>query len=170
MEEMREEQFMTAYNQHADAIFRFCLFRVVNRELAQDLTQETFMRVWRHISKGNDVYFYKALLYRVARNVVIDHSRKKTEESLEQLEENGFNPANPRDVDDVHQHIDSHHVLHFLEQLGEIDREIITLRYIEGFKVKEIAQLLGRSPTNVSVRLYRGLRQIRQLAEYEKAT
>ena len=74
----KEQEFSALYHQHADAIYRHCYFRVHNKDLAEDLTQETFIKTWKYIIEGKEIKNMKAFLYRVALNLIIDHSRKKT--------------------------------------------------------------------------------------------
>src|ERR1043165_1036473 len=85
--EAREKEFLDAYKQHADAIFRHCYFRVYNKDLAEDLTQDTFIKTWKYISEGKEIKNIKAFLYKVAVNLIIDHSRKKTALVLDDLKE-----------------------------------------------------------------------------------
>jgi DNA-directed RNA polymerase specialized sigma24 family protein len=88
-----ENEFMQAYDNFADAIFRHCYYRVFDRERGKDLMQETFMRAWQYLNKGEKVLNMRAFLYRIANNLIIDESRKKKEQSLEQLQEAGFDPG-----------------------------------------------------------------------------
>lgn len=153
-----EEKFLAAHRRYADSIFRFCLFRVYDRELAKDMTQEIFMRVWRQVQRGVAVRHYQALLYQVARNIVIDHSRKKKEASLEALEAVGFNPVNEKAAVELQQRLDANEIDQLLANLKDVDRDIVAMRYLQGLTVIEIARATLRSPANVSVRLYRALR------------
>src|SRR5579863_136343 len=74
----KEKEFLEAYQHYADAIYRHCYFRVYNKELAEDLTQETFIKTWKYITEGKEIKNLKAFLYKVAVNLIIDNSRKKT--------------------------------------------------------------------------------------------
>lgn len=87
-----------AYEAYADAIFRHCYFRVFNRELGKELMQETFLRVFEYLSKGNTVDNMRAFLYRVANNLIIDNVRRKKELSLDALNEQGFDPPGADEV------------------------------------------------------------------------
>jgi PHP family Zn ribbon phosphoesterase len=66
--------------------------QVFERDIAHDLTQETFLKTWKQISDGTKIDNIKAWLYRVAQNLVIDYVRKKKDSSLEELQADGFNP------------------------------------------------------------------------------
>ena len=82
--------FLQIHDSYADDIYRFCLLKVSNRELAQDLTQEVFTRFWQALREGTVMRSERALLYTVARNLVIDWYRKKKESSLDVLTEAGL--------------------------------------------------------------------------------
>ena len=66
----KEQEFLDAYKQYADSIYRHCYFRVYNKELAEDLTQETFIKTWKYIAQGKEIKNIKAFLYRVAVNLI----------------------------------------------------------------------------------------------------
>ena len=87
MRNTTNDTFLTAYDKYADAIYRHCFFRVFSKEKAEELTQETFMRTWQYLEDGKEVLNLRAFLYRVANNLIIDHSRKKKEERLDNFHE-----------------------------------------------------------------------------------
>ncbi|MDQ3018652.1 MAG: RNA polymerase sigma factor, partial [bacterium] len=127
-----EQEFLEAYEQYADAIYRHCLFRVYKPEKAEDFMQETFMKTWVYISKGNEIENIKAFLYRVANNLIIDYSRKKKEDSLEVLIEAhpDFEPsANP--IPQLETEMLLEQALQKMKQLPKDMQEILTLRYID---------------------------------------
>src|SRR3989344_4975700 len=91
--ETLKREVAKAYDDFADAIFRHCYFRLSNRERAKELMQETFMRVWGYIERGNTIEFtkIKPFLYKTASNLIIDeYRRNKNEVSLDRLREDGF--------------------------------------------------------------------------------
>ena len=149
-----ERIFLAAYDRYADALFRHCYYRVFDREKAKDLVQETFMKTWKELVSGTEIRDLKPFLYRVATNAIIDYRRKKKEESLDVLTEQGREPSSdPRSS--LEEKIDVQTLLAFLQQIPEEDRELLLLRYVEGFKPKEIAELMQESPNVISVRLHR---------------
>ncbi|MBI2577363.1 MAG: RNA polymerase sigma factor [Candidatus Wildermuthbacteria bacterium] len=119
-----QEQFLTAYDQHADAIFRHCYFRVYDRELANDLMQDTFTKTWQYILHGSEVKNIRAFLYRVANNLIIDHSRKKKTISLTVLQEKGFDPRHD-DRESLASNIDAKAVVALLEKLDKKYQDVI---------------------------------------------
>lgn len=163
----KEGYFLKAYDELADPIFRHCYFRVFNRERAKDLTQETFTRTWEYLNKGEKVKNLRAFLYRVANNLIIDHVRKKQEASLERLqEERGFDPG-----EDTRGHmmnvLEAGEVISALSKVNPKHRQVVQMRYLDDLTPGEISEAIGESENNVSVRLHRGLNELREILEYE---
>lgn len=168
----KKKEFLSAYDQWSDAIERHCYFRVFSREKAEDLTQETFKKTWMYILQGKEIENMKAFLYRVANNLIIDESRKKTTISLDQLQgegedEDGESALIDRLQDPKHTEealmgrMDSQWVHTALSKLDEKQREVLTLRYLDGFDPREIAEMTGENPNTVSVHLYRAIQKLR---------
>ena len=158
---MEEKQLLEAYEKYADAIFRHCYFKVSDRELALDLMQETFIRAWNYARGGKDIQHMRAFLYRVANNMVVDTYRKKKTVSLEALAEEGVQFA--QKGQDPGKIAEFNDVLRSIGELEPLYREAVFLRHVEELSVKEIAEILGEQENTVSVRIHRGLRQLREL-------
>ena len=166
-----QEQFAKAYDQHADAIFRHCCLRVYDRELAKDLMQETFMKAWKYYSepaegepKKREIENLKALLYKIATNLIIDHSRRpssKQSTSLEDLMEAGFEPGEDKS-DKLKDELDAKDALKILDNIKEDYREVLVLRYFNDLSLKQTAEALGISENLVSVRLNRALQELKK--------
>jgi RNA polymerase sigma-70 factor (ECF subfamily) len=159
------EQFMEAYESHADAIFKHCYFRLFNRERAKEIMQDTFMRTWEQLQKGTEIKNIKAFLYRIATNLIIDDTRKKKMLSLDVLQDQGFNPS-VSNTDTIFNKLDGAKVREMLQHMDPKYGEIIMLRYVEDMTVKEIAELLGLSQNVVSVRIHRGLKELKKITHY----
>lgn len=151
-----KDAFIALYDAQADALFRFALFGVGDRELAKDLVSETFTKVWEYITKGNKAENMKALCYRTLRNLIIDHFRKHKSGSLDGLLEAGFDPAGEQGMEHVEHEEDRVVLRKAIATLPAAIREVMILRYVEEYSPKEIAELLHISPSLVSVRLFRG--------------
>jgi len=160
----KNKEFLTAYDDFADAIFRHCYFMVLDREKAKDLVQDSFIRLWKYIHRGEDVKNVKALVYKIANNLIIDESRKKTAVSIELLAEKGFDPGfdyMPKLVSEL----DSRFIAGVLPRLEPKYREAVTMRYVDDFSVQEIAEMTNESENNVSVRIHRGLKQLKEIID-----
>ncbi len=162
-----ELQFNKAYKAYNDAIFRFCYYRVFDREIAKELTQETFMRTWKNLTAGGKIDNIRAFLYRVARNAIIDHSRKKKEASLDNLREQGidFGMEIEKTLQDG---IDNDSAVEAIKKLDDIYREALLLRFVDGFGPKEISEMLNETQNVISVRLNRGLKQLQSRIQKTK--
>lgn len=158
------KEFLAAYDQFADAIFRHCYFRVFNRDRAKDLMQETFTRAWEYLAEGKRVDNLRAFLYRVATNLIIDEARKKKAVSLETLAEEGFDP--PAEDGRLIEGIDARLILRFLKEIEPAYREVVAMRYLEGLSPKEIAEALNENENAVSVRIHRGIKKLRVAIEH----
>jgi RNA polymerase sigma-70 factor (ECF subfamily) len=152
----RESVFIDVYDAHADALFRLALFSVNDRELAKDLVADTFMKVWGYLAEGNVVENLRAFCYRTLKNLIIDHWRKKGSISLDLLTEAGFDPIGEDGRKSVERAEEYKVARDAISSLPAAFREVIHLRYVEGYTPKEIAELLEISQSLVSVRLFRG--------------
>jgi len=162
-----QKQFVESYDELSEVIFRHCFFRVSNREVALDLTQDAFVKTWKYLQKGNDIEDVKAFVYRVANNLVIDYYRKKKSSSLEALtdrEEVSFQPT-----DDSHEQVvhiaEVEQVMKVLEHVEEPYRQAVVLRHVDGLSPREIAELTGETANTISVRVSRGLEKLQRLMQ-----
>ncbi|MEX0935160.1 MAG: RNA polymerase sigma factor [Candidatus Paceibacterota bacterium] len=169
----KEEVYLNAVDENSDALFRHCIIRVSDREVALDLVQDTFTKTWEYIMKGNDVDNFRAFFYRVLNNLIIDHYRKKKDYSLEGLLGDETPPEVFDDLQSMESEtwaeiIDGEKVLAKVEELPEIYRQAVTMRYVDGFAPQEIAKMIDESENVVSVRIYRGMKKLKELCqEYE---
>lgn len=162
-EQPMEQTFSKLYDDFVDSVFRHCYFRISNWEKAKDLTQETFKRLWEYMRHDQDaIQNHKAFIFKIANNLIIDSYRKKKDESLDMLQEQGFDPGS-----DDHQVImnmaTNREIQGLLEMLDPMYRDAVVMRYVDDMPVKEIAILLGETENNTSVRIYRGLQKVRDL-------
>lgn len=108
-------------NEQYDKIYRFCYLRVLNREIAEDLTQETFLRYLEHPQYHN-LDKTLQLLYTIARNLCNDEFRRK---KCEELPEDTLADENIEDTV-----LNNYSLKQALDKLSDEDREIILLRYV----------------------------------------
>ena len=160
-----EQQFLAAYDPWRDALYRHIYFRVHSRERAEELLQETFMKTWQYCAAGERVENLRAFLYRVARNLIIDESRRRKEESLDSLRDAyGFDPPDEHAVTIEHGAL-AREIFQALDKLPDDEREIITMRYVDEFEPREIAEILKITPNAASVRLYRATEALKHIVD-----
>lgn len=99
-------------------------------------------------------------MYKVAYHLVADNSKKKKDRSLEQLLEDGLGMVDDKTKNQEDKH-DYLAILQEINQLDEMYRETLLLRYVDDMPVNKIATILGVSENVVCVRIHRGLKQLR---------
>lgn len=161
-ETFTERDLEELYERCGDAVFRHCLFRVSDREIAKDMVQEVFVRFWKYSQKGESVRNSKALLYRIANNLIIDHYRtRKFNSSLEEVNERGLAGYTSEEGIIARSEVGQLYVL--LERLEEKDRSIFVMRYIDELSPREIGKVLGKSENSVSVHIHRVVKKIKKI-------
>lgn len=154
-----EKELLAAYEAYADALFRYCLYKTSDREVARDLVQETFVKLWNYLLSGKEIRSMRPFLYQLAGNLVIDWYRKHKTESLDNLMDQGFDPQNSSASPEVTAELSL--VMRHLSKLSSDDRDLIIWRYIEDLSPKEIATILNEKENTVSVRIHRALERLR---------
>lgn len=159
-----KQKFEMIYEKESDAIFRFCLFRVSDREQALDITQETFLRLWKNLSDEKEILNDRAFIFTVARNLIIDWYRKKKSVSFEDLstEEEGYDPSDGMTLDHFELKADGRILLDKINDLTPTYRQPVYLRYVEDLSPPEIGEILGISANAASVRINRGIEELRK--------
>jgi RNA polymerase sigma-70 factor, ECF subfamily len=149
-------------------LLRYLFFLTGNRELAEDIFQETWIRVMERGRQYNGKAKFDTWLFAIARHLVIDWSRKKTTASLEALQEQygseqAFDvPASgPSPFDAVTSRENRESVQAALSQLDSVHREVLVLRFHEELSLDEIASVTSAPLSTVKSRLYRGLAALR---------
>lgn len=160
----QREIFEKAYDDFADPIFRYIYYRVFDRDIAKDLTQETFYKVWDYIAKGKTIENIQAFLYRTAHNIVVNSIRnKKKIVSLEELEDVlGFDIGDTQQEESTIQSQDIAAIFDSFTILKEKDAELMKLRYVDGLSIEEISKITRYSINNISVKIHRILETLKQ--------
>ena len=158
---MDEGKFMRAYDAYADALFRHCYFRLYDRDEAKDAVQETFLKAWKYVMQ-NDVKNIRALLYKIAGNIIIDKFRKKKALSLDELHENGFEPKDDNN-EKIMLNAEAKNFIKMINGLDGHEREVLIMRFVDGFGPEEIADIITKkggekiSANLISVRINRAI-------------
>lgn len=161
------EIFKEIYDEYSDAIFRFCLVKVSNREQALDITQETFLRVWKEIQNKEEINNPRAFVFTLARNLIIDWYRKKKSLSLDSMLE-GETSYDVKDEKNINSETsaEGRFLLNKIDMLHETYREPVYLRFVEDMSPGEIGEILGINANAASVRITRGLEELRKITGY----
>ena len=158
--------------QYQHRLLRYLLYLTGNREVAEDLFQETWMRVLMRGAQYNGNARFDTWLFTIARNLVIDMRRKRTMVSLDELCEGGDDertfevPGNGPNPFDLYQGYENGKlVAKLLLTLDPLHREVLILRFHEELSLDEIAHVTASPLSTVKSRLYRGLAALKPRLE-----
>ncbi len=156
-------------------LLRYLLFLSGNREMAEDMFQEVWMRVLTRGGQFNGKARFETWLFTIARNLVIDQRRKRTMSSLDELFEVGndedramtFEVADddPTPFDRFSNVEDRERISQALLSLDTLYREVLVLRFHEELSLDEIAKVTRAPLSTVKSRLYRGMAAIKPRLE-----
>jgi RNA polymerase sigma-70 factor, ECF subfamily len=157
---MRIEHFERLYEEHAQPLLAFLVYRTGSRPQAEDIMADTFERALKgrrrfNPSKASE----KTWLYAIALNCLRDHARRQAAESRAFERAVPVTAGEPRGPIDAVEDRDS--LSRAMGQLSDEERESIALRYGADLTVPEIAKLTGEKLTTVEGRVYRALRKLR---------
>ncbi len=154
------------YNLHAEGIYRYCCLKTSDSIVAKEFTQETFARALGYIASGKVINYPKAFLYTVAKHLIIDWYKVRNRTvSLEKIVEMGLLPEEGGSVTAPENYPGE--TLDYLNYLSTLDKGIFLLHYIEGFKLREVGEIIGKSENAIAVRIHRGLKKLRKVMEPE---
>jgi len=156
-------------------LLRYLLYLSGNREQAEDLFQEVWMRVLVRGGQYNGQARFETWLFTIARNLLIDQRRKRTMSSLDELIEGkgdddramAFEAADgePTPFDHFANFEDRERIAGALLELDTLHREVLVLRFHEELSLDEIAKVTRAPLSTVKSRLYRGMAMIRPKLE-----
>jgi RNA polymerase sigma-70 factor (ECF subfamily) len=158
----READWEALYRQELPRIYNFFRYRIGDPAMAEDLTSITFEKAWRaRHQHRRDLAAFSTWLFAIARNVAIDHFRRRRVE----LPIDGLNEAPaPGDLEaETLRRLQFRQLSRLLAELPDRERELLALKYGSGLTNREIAGLTGVSESNIGTILYRTLRRLRTL-------
>ena len=145
-----------------DKLFRLALRITPNRAEAEDVVQETLIRVWNKREEWHLLDSMEAYCLTVARNLAIDRSERKEAAAVELTPEAEQTP----DDSDPYNHLVNKERLELIRRLmdglPEKQRAVVHLRDVEGRNYKEIARILGLTEEQVKVNLFRARQKIKK--------
>lgn len=158
---MRKQDFAQFYEQNVDRVYRFVFFRVGrNKELAEDLVSEIFMKALAHFAKYDPTQSKSAWLYTIARNHLANYFRDRHEEV--DIEDVAFAFVAERGEERVELRGVEVEVERALAGLALDDRRLVTMKHLEGYSYKDMAEILGRSADVLKVATHRAVQKMKQ--------
>lgn len=162
-----KEAFGKLYDMFVDEVYRFVFFRVGNREDSEDISESVFVSCFEHIKEYEEKGLpFEAWVYRIARNKIIDHYRKrKPKVSLDSIQEMEDVHDGPEEKTD--RSLTAEFIMKTLRRLPEAYQEIIILTYIEERGNSEISMMLDKPVAHVRVLQSRALQKLRTILNHE---
>lgn len=167
------EAFVKAYDLYVNQLYRFIYFKVGSREEAEDLCSAVFLKTWNYILENSleEHKTLKALLYKIARNLIIDNYRKnKNKETISLDGDQGVEiiDQKPNAAKAMELKTDILVLETKLPELKDEYREVIILRFVNELSIKEIADILDKSKGNIRVLIFRALKALKELLDNEE--
>lgn len=159
------EAFARLYEEHAGALFNYCLYRVGDGSLAEDLTADIFERAWRARRRYDpDRAGFGTWLFAIARRRVTDWQRRQGRRPAVGLDEDLASPR-PGPAASAEQAEERRRLHRLIRSLPEESQELIALKFGAGMTNRRIAEIVGKSETAVGSALYRVVRKLRREME-----
>jgi len=158
------DAFAFFYDKYVKSIYRFVYIKVGNKQIAEDLTQDIFLKIWQHLVDKKNVKSFQAFIFRIARNTVVDHYRSaKQELPLEYM------PESVELVEGViltaDKNMDAAILLKEITKLKSEYQEVLLLRYVEDMSVDDIAHVTGKDKNNIRVIIHRALNKLKTITK-----
>ncbi|MCI0741704.1 MAG: sigma-70 family RNA polymerase sigma factor [Gemmataceae bacterium] len=159
---LRRAEFEELYLRHTRKVWAVAYARWLNADVASDIMQEAFLRLWRQWQEGGTIDNPHAWLIRVARNLAEDYAKSSFRRNGTQSPQtmNGLQSRLTLPLENMERAETFGQIRQELEQLTTADREILTLRYAMDMNANEIADLLEINPTAVHMRLSRARQRL----------
>jgi RNA polymerase sigma-70 factor (ECF subfamily) len=158
-----EQAIGALYDLHCQAVFRYFQARLGHQQTAEDLTGEVFRRMLTGLPgyRGVDLPF-RAWLFRIAHNLLIDHYRRETRHIVVPLKETEHvGPEESDPASTVEQKMTMEHAFQALSNLEPSQRDALALRFLSGLSLKETAFAMGKTEDAIKALQRRGLAALR---------
>jgi RNA polymerase sigma-70 factor (ECF subfamily) len=160
----KDAAFSKLYELYFDKIYRFAFYRVSHKEVAEDITEEVFIRAFTSLSSLDKASSFESWLYQIARNRIIDYYRaKKQLLPLDDLENTLEYETNI--IDSVNLQFDQKIFLKVLRELPADQQTIIRLKFYEDLSNTEIADMTGKTEGAIRVLQHRALTKLKELID-----
>jgi RNA polymerase sigma-70 factor, ECF subfamily len=166
--------FEKIYRHFLSKIYRFIFLKILDKETAEDLTSEVFIRVYKNLNRVNlNAITIKVWIYKIAKNLLTDHFRSSQDkynvksldeyfEGDEELETIGSMIADQRENFSNDNQFKNEKLINALNSLPEMQREIIFLRYVEGMDFRSIGLILNKREIALRALKFRALENIKK--------
>lgn len=159
------QAFGLLYERYLDDIYQYMFYRVGNTQDSEDLTEKVFLKIWEstpRLCSEEPIRNFRAWIYRISHNLVVDHYRSRKETSPLSSNESQY-PAGRSTEEDVESLRERDLLVKAIGQLNPQDQEIIVARFINQLSHAETAEIIRKSEGHVRVLQYRALKKLRSI-------
>lgn len=158
----RQAEFEEIYQRHTREVWAVAYARWMNADIAMDIMQEAFLRLWKQWLDGSEILNPRAWLLRVARNLAEDYAKSAFRRNGTQAPQtmNGVKGRDCLPLENMEREETFGQLRNEMDKLTTPDREILTLRYGLDYNASEIAEILDINPTAVHMRLSRARQRL----------
>ena len=158
------------YNQYEGKIYTYIYRRTSNQALAEDLTAQVFLKMLEAIRNRKAWNSsFSGWIYRIAHNLIVDYYRRRDRQqqvSIDdtfELKADGDNP-----VEAAERSLESDRLKSALRRLTEEQAEVVSLRFLEGYSINEVATMMNKTEGAIKALQYRAVATLRQLLQHEQ--
>lgn len=158
----REDAFAELYERYLKQIYNFVYFKTTHKETVEDLVSLVFIKVLENLKnfKIKEKASFKAWIYLIARNTVIDYYRtQKKDKNIDDFWDIGIDNDLNLEIDNKEKIAE---IQKYLKDLKPSQREVVILRVWEGLSYKEIAEIVGKSQENAKMIFSRTIRKLKE--------
>lgn len=157
------------YDRYEARIYSYIYRRTGNESLAEDLTAQVFLKMLEAIRSDKGWHSsFSGWLYRIAHNAVIDFYRQRDRQQQVSLEDTLSTTASDHNpVVMAEASLDAQRLRTAISRLTEEQSEVITLRFLEGYSISEVAEMLDKTEGSIKALQYRAVTTLRQLLQHE---
>jgi len=158
------QAFSYLVDKYKDMVFTLAFRILKNRENAEEVAQDSFVKVYQNIKKFKSKSKFSTWLYRIVYNTAISRVRVKQKPTMSIDEQNYFEIEDEKQNVIKNFDIENNKMIlqRLLNKLDESDRALITLYYLDECKISEIAEITGQNNSNIKVKLHRTRKKMKE--------
>lgn len=161
-----EGAYAELYDRYADPLFRFVVGKLSHTQEAEDVTADVFLSAWQYLcNPQKQVKNVRALFYTIARRKVVDAYRARSKGQETELDAAAGLASTTNIEHEIGVKTEVQKLYASIKQLKEEYAEALLLRYLDGYSVGDVADILGKSPGSTRVLLHRAKAKLREVIE-----
>jgi RNA polymerase sigma-70 factor, ECF subfamily len=162
------EALSTIYDRYEVRIYTYIYRRTGDQTLAEDLTGHVFLKMLEAIRNRKAWHSsFSGWLYRIAHNIVIDYYRQRDQKQQVSLDDEPSLPALDDPVEAAELKLDVERLRAAIARLTDEQAEVISLRFLEGYSINEVAEMMNKTEGSIKALQYRAVASLRQLLQTE---